>query len=420
MSIKSLSKSQINQYIEDNLEIREEERDKYAEVFTSSTLINEMLDNLPKKSWTNPDLTWLDPSAGKGFFGVLIYQRLLSGLSKKIPDLKKRKEHILDNMLFMIEINEENGKALSQMFGDTSRISVADFLKGKDKWEHDLGRKQFDIVVGNPPFQTQKKETYTGSVGNRTLWNLFVKDIFDKSIISTKGFLAFITPSGWRRPEHPIFDILTKSNHLRYLHIYSKPDGQQLLGAQTRFDLYVVQEGVHMNKKTTIIDEQNVKHLISTKDWPFIPNYAFSAIKKILVPKDKGIKVIFSASEYGGRVNLSKNKTKKHVYPIVHTITKKGLGIRYSKKAHAHKPKVLLNFNEKQYPYNDYNGKYGMTQITFGIPIKSKKEGEEWIRAVNSVAFQEIIRATKWNTFQTDYRMFKWFDPNLYTYTLFK
>ena len=415
MSIKSLSDTQINKYIEDNLAIREKERDNYAEVFTSPKLINELLDNLPTNSWTNPDLTWLDPCAGKGFFGVLIYQRLISGLSKKIPDLKKRKEHILDNMLFMIEINKDNGKSLYKLFGGSTKISVSDFIEEPDKWERDLGRKQFDIVIGNPPFQTPKEETYTGSAGNRTLWNQFVEGIFEKSIIAIKGHLAFITPSGWRRPEHPIFDKLTKDNRLLYLHIYSKSDGQQLLGAQTRFDLYVVQEGIHLRQKTRIIDEKGKTHTINVNKWPFIPNYAFSKIKNILVSKDKGIKIIFSAGDFGGRVKLTKNKTKKHRHPIVHTITQKGLGIRYSKKTHAHKPKVLLNFNERQYPYNDYKGEYGMSQLTFGIPIKSKKEGDDWIRTINSEVFQEIIKATKWNTFQTDYRMFKWFDPKLYT-----
>ena len=74
-------------------------------------------------------------------------------------------------------------------------------------------------------------------------------------------------------------------------------------------------------------------------------------------------------------------------------------------------PKVLLNFNEKQYPYNDYKGEYGMSQLTFGIPIQSKKEGDKWIHALTSPRFENILEATKWGSFQTDYRMFYYFDP---------
>ena len=55
-----------------------------------------------------------------------------------------------------------------------------------------------------------------------------------------------------------------------------------------------------------------------------------------------------------------------------------------------------------------------MSQLTFGIPIKSKAEGEQWVTAINSANFEEIVSATKWGAFQTDYRMFKHFNPKLY------
>ena len=77
-------------------------------------------------------------------------------------------------------------------------------------------------------------------------------------------------------------------------------------------------------------------------------------------------------------------------------------------------PKVLLNFNERQYPHNDYKGTYGMSQLTFGIPIKSKDHGEKIIKAIESEKFQEIFEATKWSSFQTDYRMFSYFSPDFY------
>ena len=106
---------------------------------------------------------------------------------------------------------------------------------------------------------------------------------------------------------------------------------------------------------------------------------------------------------------------------MVHNITQKGLGIRFAKEkknAQIGVPKVLLNFNEQQYPYNDYRGEYGMSQLTFGIPIKSKKEGEQWISVIQSPTFKEILRATKWGAFQTDYRMFKYFTPELNKYDI--
>ena len=46
--------------------------------------------------------------------------------------------------------------------------------------------------------------------------------------------------------------------------------------------------------------------------------------------------------------------------------------------------KVVLSFGEFQYPFNDYKGKYGMSQICFGLPISSKKEGDDICEAIKS------------------------------------
>jgi hypothetical protein len=104
----------------------------------------------------------------------------------------------------------------------------------------------------------------------------------------------------------------------------------------------------------------------------------------------------------------------------VHTINKDGLGIRYfdhgnlNDTVHFGVAKVLLNQNELQYPYNDYKGEYGMSQLTFGIRIKSKKEGDMIVKFLNSDKGKRIIAATKWNTFYTDYGMFKYFKKDWY------
>jgi hypothetical protein len=413
MSIFQYTDTEIRAHIETSSVIRTKEKDRYGEVFTSIELIEELFDHLPANVWKNSDLKWLDPAAGQGNFTALAYIRLMKGLASVIKDPKRRKTHILDKMLYMVELNPSNVRTLRRLFGENSKISSANFLDQKDKWGRDLGETAFDVVIGNPPFQTSKTGTYAGSSGNRTLWNKFLDMILKQGVLKPRGHLAFITPANWRRPESPLYNMMTKENTLKYLHIYGKKDGQAMLGAQTRFDLYIVQEGASDPKqKTAIIDENGYRHELATHSWPFLPNYAFSEIRAMLVPKEKGIPVIFSAGTYDAR-KLSKTKTRQKPYPVVHNITRRGLGIRYAterQKEHMGVPKVLLNFNEKQYPYNDYKGEYGMSQLTFGIPIQSKKEGELWIRALTSPRFERILAATKWGSFQTDYRMFRYFD----------
>lgn len=397
---------QMENQIAQNLHIRTLEKDKFGEVNTPLILINELLDNLPKHVWLNPDLTWLDPAAGTGNFPMCIYTRLFASLAKQIPDNKNRHNHIVEKMLYMVELNKSSVNKLVEIFGKNANIYNRDFLI-----QNNLTK--YNIIIGNPPFQTNKTKKYTGSAGNKTLWDKFIIHAFE--LLQPNGFLAFITPNSWRRPESKLFSLMAKTHQLLFLHIYGKKDGLSLFGAQTRFDTYII-TGLDSNsdsKPFLLIDEKGIVHKqFDISDWPFLPNYNFGNIKKLLVrPGEPGYEVLYDSSMYDAR-KLSINKTKKFKYPIVHTITKKGLGLRYSQKRPQKRAKVLLNFNELQYPYNDYRGEYGMSQLTFGLPIKSRGEGDRIVKMINTTEFREIIKATKWTSFQTDYRMFRFIRPS--------
>ena len=118
---------------------------------------------------------------------------------------------------------------------------------------------------------------------------------------------------------------------------------------------------------------------------------------------------------------MGKNDVYK--YPVVHGITKQGIKYVWAKNNAGHfgVPKVLLNFNQVQYSYpeqNDFDGKYGCSCISFGLVIKSREEGDEILRAINTDIFRDIIKSTKWGPFQTDFRMFKFFKKDWYKIVL--
>ena len=50
-----------------------------------------------------------------------------------------------------------------------------------------------------------------------------------------------------------------------------------------------------------------------------------------------------------------------------------------------------------------------MMQNSFGIKVESLNEAENIKKAIETKEFREIINATKWQNFQTDYNMFKSF-----------
>lgn len=399
-------------------------KDKYGEVFTPTILIDEILDNLPAHLWKNAEYKWLDPCAGRGNFFLLVYGRLMNGLVPVFPNPTQRKRHILKNMLYMNDLNPANVSILRSIFGTVgTNISGDDFIKkvGNDGGENAtvwLGGIIFNVILLNPPYQISKKAVYKGGRGNNhTLWNLFIEKSINMLNVTREGWLGAITPANWRSPNHSLYNRITPS--LTYLHIYGKKEGLRLFNAQTRFDVYVMClnrniNGNKMSKFPLIIDENGVSHNnIDPSKWVFLPNYSYSkvarffSLKKKINRQDISNKVIYHSNEYNSKM-LSKRRTAKAKYPVVHTMTRKGMGVRWTskKKEDYGKPKVLLNFNEILYPYNDWKGEYGMSQLTFGIPINSKKEGDELIEMFNSEDFKEAVKATKWGSFQTDYKMF--------------
>jgi hypothetical protein len=388
--------------------VRTQEKHKFGEVFTPEFLIEELLTHIPPSVWRNPDSKWLDPAAGDGHFGAMVYLKLLTTLVDAIPNIQQRKRHILEKMLYMVELNPEHVRTLRHRFGKHNVIA-GDFLQQQPQ------PAQFTVILGNPPYQASRSSTlYPGSQGKRTLWDKFVQHSLP--MLETRGYLAFITPAGWRRPESPLYQLMTRQNTLRYLHVFGEKAGRDVFGVQTRFDLYVIQEGQRTTgAATTIVDEQGQRHThFDVSAWPFLPNYAYSLIRPILISKnEKGIPVIFHSSEHDAR-KLRRRKTAKYRYPIVHTQTRRGLGLLYADHSSTRRsvPKVILNFNRNLYPYNDFRGEYGLSQLSFGLPIHSEREGDDVMRALESPAFQEIVRATKWSSFQTDYRMFRYFSQN--------
>ena len=423
--IMKMNPEDIEHKIIEYLPVRQDKKDKNGEVFTPKSLIDEMMDKIPASVWKDPSKKWLDPANGIGNFPMVVFQKLVEKLPDKYdgPNGKYsgeegKKKHILKNMLYMAELDPTNVKISRRIFGKDANICCANFLEQEDKWRKEFGltpEDKFDIIIGNPPFQREQEGKREGGYGGRTLWDQFIKKSFE--LLINNGFLGFITPPPWRKPESELYELMTQEHQLLYLHIYNKKQGQELFHVSQRVDLYII-EKTPKYKNTHIVDENGDTIELDLSKWAFLPNYAYKNIKKIMTSEEDGIKVIYSSAIYETRKPYVKEtKTDKYKYPIVHSINQDGFVFWYTddkSKGHFGVPKVLLNFNENQYPVNDYEGKYGMSQITFGIPITSKKQGDVIVKTINSDEFKEIIKATKWGAFQTDWRMFKYFRPDFY------
>jgi site-specific DNA-methyltransferase (adenine-specific) len=191
MSLTSLidDPPKLLELIDDCLKPKTVEKKMFGEVFTPMSLVNEMLDKLPNNVWLNKDLKWLDPAAGMGNFSVAIYLRLMVSLKEVIKDEKLRKKHILENMLYAIELNKKNVFIYRQIFDINNEYKLN--IKEGDSLIVDLVKTfkvaHFDIIIGNPPYNKEFNKA-----GATPIYNKFIERYINKC-----NYLMFITPSRW-------------------------------------------------------------------------------------------------------------------------------------------------------------------------------------------------------------------------------
>ena len=423
MSLQSLidKPKELLELINGCSKLKKVEKDKWGEVFTPMYLINEMLNNLDKSYieeqgrsiFTEPSFRWFDPAAGIGNFPIAVYLKLMDGLKITISNDEDRKKHIIENMLYMGELNRKNVFITHQIFNTSKQYKLN--LNEGNSLELNAGNiwgiEKFDVVIGNPPYNKSKRGPLKGGYGGRSLWDLFVVKSLD-DWVSENSYLVFIHPPSWRKPEHYLWNVLGKKQ-LLYLKTFTEENSKKTFGCSTLVDYYVL-KNTNIYKETIIDSQDGKTYSINLNDWNFLPGGAFDNIKQILGKNE----VLYSRTMYGtDKKYMTKTKTEKNNWTVVHNMTKKhGLGFVYSSevKGDFGISKVILSFGRHQYPYNDFGGEYGMSQICYGLKINSKEEGDKIVDAINSVKFKEILKYTKWSTFQTDWRMFKEFKPDFW------
>jgi hypothetical protein len=82
--------------------------DKTGEVFTPMELCVQMVNEIPLEELQNPESTFLDPSAGNGNFMIALKQKLIEYHTE---------QHVLDKMLYAVELMEDNHKEMCDRLG---------------------------------------------------------------------------------------------------------------------------------------------------------------------------------------------------------------------------------------------------------------------------------------------------------------
>jgi hypothetical protein len=136
----------------------EEFRKSVGEVTTPLELVEEMLDTLPKEVWSNPNLKWADVANGVGPYPCVVILRLMEGLAEWQPDEELLYKHIIENMLYICELQPIN-MFLYLFTIDTkdtldTNIYCGSFLDTVFDFhmKYVWNIEKFDIIIGNPPY----------------------------------------------------------------------------------------------------------------------------------------------------------------------------------------------------------------------------------------------------------------------------
>ena len=251
------------------------------EVFTPPELANRMLDTLSEAwaaendgadIWADKSVKFLDPFTKSGVFLREITSRLTKGLEKEIPNLEKRVNHILAKQVFGIAITQitsllarrsvycskhaKGEHSIAKSFAsDDGNIW---FQRIKHTWDGDKckycgaaksvfdraiglethayafihtddikarlaeifgGNMQFDVIVGNPPYQLASD----GGTRDIPIYNKFVEQA--KKL--EPRYLSMVIPSRWMASGLGLSDFrkaMLEDRRIRQLMDYERMD----------------------------------------------------------------------------------------------------------------------------------------------------------------------------------------------------
>lgn len=391
-------------YIKEHLTPKSAERHKYGEVFTPMSLVNEMLDTLPSEVWRDKTLKWLDPANGMGNFPIGVFLRLFygfrtnagkyvgitdagdgeynPGLTKVISGEEARRKHIVKDMLYMVELNSKNIAVSKMLFKKLAPGVEPNIIQmhRKEGFLADVEMKfpngavgEFDVVMGNPPFnkgavrvamvtkKTRKERQELGIEDDKSesgFWVKFVNKVLTKGVLKPNGFLLFIHPITWFKPDKAGAHDLILSKQILNMRIYTDGISKKLFGGKGEITVaYYLLENKAPTTKTKIINMSDGNEEVKLNKSSIIIKQGNSIFQKI---QEKA--KLFGNGDGLKHITIKQcNDAGEHK---LITILEDSGEIKYIKSSVAHPdqhtPKVIVGGVPKPIVLFDKKGEYGL------------------------------------------------------------
>ena len=385
-----------------NLQVNPEMKQQYGEIFTPFSLIEKMFSLFSDDIFSDSNKKWLDAGAGTGFFSMFLYHKLNKGLTKKFPNAIKRHNHIIQNMIYMVEIRHENITKLQTLFGVNANIYHQDFLS-------DFQLPPFDYIIGNPPYNFNgikkvptnklKKKTQDG----RTIWIDFIKKSI--SLLKQNGRLLFIIPSIWMKPDRAkTYHYLTQFKIHKLCCLTNTETNKYFNKEAQTPTCYFTLEKKPTDHSIALYDNQKQMYVnYAFKEGGAIPLFASSIINKLqsFVKKAGNIKVI-KTNMPSKKSLFSTSPSKTHPYKNIKTCIldklRPKLVVNYSniRQVYSGQTKLVLAHKMYGFPYLDEEGDFGISNrdnyIVVERNIKELREIKDFLSTKTALYLFESAR----------------------------
>ena len=376
-------------------------KESHGEVYTPLEVIYHMLAQLPEHILKDPYIKYLDSGAGLGNFSLVLYFLLKS---QNISE-----NHILSNMIHIVEINSVNTAKIETMINsiyssvnenscpksmssntlnvstNISNISYTiDFLS-ENKY---LMPKTFDVIYGNPPYNVSGKiKTPTNNTHVKTndginAWVPFVRRAYD--LLKPNGILLYIIPSIWCKPDKAkIYELFTQYFQINYLEFYSNTETNKIFSSQAQTPTVIIMatkleypNNTWAKQNIPIYDSIN-KHIVTftLRNEKAIPTKGLRIIEKfqsLITSYDSLMPFITKTSMPPLHTTLIHKETITHSNKNIHSaiIANKSshpkqveLVIKYSNTplAYMNKKKIVMPHKMFGLPYYDICGNFGIS-----------------------------------------------------------